>query len=211
MRACWLPVARTKAVALAVVLALSVTACSGGDDDDAESTTTSVPKAAVALDVTRAELVSPHQAKAPLDDGVRDDVAGVVEDLLLVTSAEPLVAGKAGGGFADLFTPDAAARAANEDREVFFDEGVPAFGRLRPTTKTIEMTGLAGTDDPAAALVVARYAWTVESAANPGDRIVRTGELSLVPGGDGWRIGAYTIVVTRTIADTTTTTTAATG
>jgi hypothetical protein len=55
-----------------------------------------------------------------------------VQDLLLITSAEPLAQGKAGGGFADLFTPDAGARAANHDRAVFFDEGVPTFGELDP-------------------------------------------------------------------------------
>jgi hypothetical protein len=76
------------------------------------------------------------------------------------------------------------------------------------------MTGLAGSEDPKTALVVATYTWDVSSAEHPGDRVVRTGELSLVPssaaGKTTWRIGAYTIAVERTVGDETTTTTATT-
>jgi hypothetical protein len=199
----------------AVALALAVAACSGGGDDDAKKDDTETSsaehvKASVDLDVTRAELVSPHQALGPLEGGTRDAVAGVVEKLLLVTSADPLAEGKAGPGFADLFTPDAGARAANADRAAFFDEGVPRFGDLKPTTATLELTGLAGIEDPKTQLVVAKFAWDVASATHPGDSVHRTGELSLVPSGNEWKIGAYTIVVTRTVNDETTTTTATT-
>jgi hypothetical protein len=201
------------AVAVAVALALAVTGCSGGDDDDAaeeaDTTTTTVVEPQVALRVTRAELVSPHAERGPLDGGTTDEVVDVVERLLLVTAARPLALGAAGGGFAALFTPDAGARAAGADRAAFFDEGVPSFGRLRRTTGTIEMTGLADFDGPAAALVVAQFDWSAASRERPGDRVERRGELSLVRQGGNWRIGAYTIAVTRTIGATTTTTTAA--
>lgn len=207
----------TRFAAVAVALALAVTGCSGDDDDgedatrdDTETSSTEFERPTVELTVGRAELVSPHAAMGPLDEPTKTAVTGVVEDLLLVTSAEPLGVGKAGGGFADLFTPDAGARAAGTDRSVFFDEGVPIFGELDAEEATLELTGLAGSMDPATALVIAKYRWNVTSAERPADRVVREGELHLIPDGDAWRIGAYTIVVTRTVDDTTTTTTATT-
>lgn len=205
----------TRLAACAFALALAVTACSGGDDDDrasreddTETSAAEFARASVELEVSRAELVSPHAAKSFLDVGTRDAVRDVVERLLLITSAGPLVEGKAGGGFADLFTDDAGARAANADRAVFFDEGVEDFGQLTPVEGRVGMSALAGSMDPATALVVARYVWTVEGES--GDRIARTGELSLVPDGGAWKIGAYTITVTRDLGGTSTTTTATT-
>ena len=199
--------------AIAAALALTVTACSGGgdaDEDDAETSAAEFEKPTVALHVERADLVSPHQARGPLDDDTADAVVDVVQRLLLVTSAEPLTSGEAGAGFADLFTPDAGERAANADRGVFFDEGVPTFGTLQPDLATIAMTGLAGTMDPSTQLVIATFRWDVGGSDRPDDRIVREGQLSLIPEDSEWKIGAYTIVVTRTIDDSTTTTTATT-
>lgn len=201
-----------KVRAVAVALALAVAGCSGDDDDagddDAETSSSTAVKAEVALEVTRAELVSPHQARGPLDAATRDAVGEVVERLLLVTSAQPLASGRAGAGFADLFTPSAGARAAGADRAALFDEGVPSFGELETETATVELIGLAGSMDPATALVIAKFTWAVASGERPGDRIARAGQLSLVPDDGGWVIGAYTVAVTRTIDDTTTTTTA---
>lgn len=205
-----------KLIAVAAALVLAATGCSGDDDDTVgkiATTTTAVAQADlpdVELDVIRAELISPHQALGPLDDATRDRVVDVVERLLLATSAAPLAIGKTGGGFADLFTPDAGARAANADRSVLFDEGVPRFGALRPVAGTVDLRGLADFAGPEAALVVATFDWTVESTERAGDRVQRRGELSLIPDGDDWRIGAYTIAVTRTIGSSSTTTTAAT-
>jgi hypothetical protein len=199
-------------LACALVLALAVTGCSGGDDDDdkddAETSSTEMVKAAVELDVTRAELVSPHAALGPLDGETKDAVTDVVEDLLLVTSATPLVEGKAGAGFADLFTGDAGARAAGDDRDVFFDEDVPRFGELTEEEASLELTGLAGTLDPAVQLVVAEFRWNVTSLERPLDRVTRSGDLHLIRDGDEWKIGAYTMIVTRTVDEVTTTTTA---
>lgn len=205
----------TRLAALAVALALAVTGCSGGGDDDdakddADTSSAEFVKPRVKLTVAKADLVSPHQALAPLDRPTKQAVTDVVEDLLLITAAGPLSAGKAGSGFADLFTPDAGARAAGPDRGVVFDEGVPSFGELRQEKATLELIGLAGSMDPATSLVVAVYHWTVTSVERPSDRIERKGELHLIPDGDAWKIGAYVLAVTRTVAGETTTTTATT-
>ena len=62
--------------------------------------------------------------------------------------------------------------------------------------------------DPATALVVASFVWDVASKLHPGDRVTRTGELSLIPVDGTWRIAAYKVTVKRTIDSITTTTTA---
>ena len=198
-----------------MALALTVAACSGGDDDDdagdTDSSTAEFERASVELAVERADLVSPHAARGPLDAGTRDAVAGVVEKLLLVASAQPLVEGKAGGGFADLFMPEAGERAANTDRSAFFDEADEVgerFGAIDTKTATVSMTALAGMADPATKLVVVSFRWDVTSKERPADRIFREGELSLIPVDGTWKIGAYTVVVRRTIGGSTTTTTA---
>jgi hypothetical protein len=216
-------------VASAVALALAVMGCSNGDDtpdDDTESSAAEFDQPTVDLTVASAELISPHKAKGPLDDATADAVAGVVEELLLTTSARPLGLGAIADDdhedeadekpaartddITELFTLDAGERATTTDRNVFFDEDVPPFGELVTDEATLHLRALAGTMDPATALVVARYRWNVTSAERPEDRVVREGELQLIPDGADWKIGAYTIVVTRTVEDRTTTTTATT-
>lgn len=201
----------TRLAAVAVALALAVTGCSDDDDakdDDTETSSAEFAKPEVELALTKADLVSPHRALSPIDDATKRAVTGVVEDLLLITSAGPLSAGKAGGGFADLFTADAGARAAGPDRDVVFDEEVPGFGELRQERANLELMALAGSMDPATSLVVAVYDWAVTSVERPSDRIERTGELHLIRDGGEWKIGAYVLAVTRTVDGETTTTTA---
>lgn len=197
----------------AVVLALALVAgCSGGGDDEAserdETSSTAFEQPTVALDVRTAELVSSRAARAALGDDVTSDITEVVEDLLLITSAGPLTLGRAGPGFAELFTPDAGARAAGPDRAAMFDEGLPSFGTLEPSNTSIGITALNGPFDNAPAFAVVDLQWDVGGSRRPGDRVVRTGELSLLLGEDGWKIAAYDLHVERTVDDETTTTTA---
>lgn len=210
-----MPPARLVGVALAA--ALTVSACSGGGDsaakkkkEDTEASSAEFTHAAVRLAVSKAELVSPHKALGPLEQSTTEDVVAVVQQLLLVTSAQPLVEGKAGRGLAELFTKDAAARVAGKDRPVFFDDGLPKFGTLTPVASRVTLTGLASTKDGTTALVIARFLYDVTSKARPANRVTRDGELSLIKVDGGWRIGAYAIAATRTIDGETTTTTAST-
>jgi hypothetical protein len=208
------PPARLLGVAL--VAALTVAGCSGGGDsatkkkDDTEASSAEFTRAAVRLAVSKAELVSPHKALGPLEQNTTEDVVAVVQQLLLVTAAKPLVEGKAGSGLADLFTKDAAARVTGHDRPVFFDDGLPRFGALTPVASRVRLTGLAGSQDPSTALVIARFLWDVTSTSHPANRVTRDGELSFVKVGHEWRIGAYAITATRTIDGATTTSTAST-
>ena len=204
-----MPLPKMTAVILASTLVFA--ACSGGDDDEdarEETSSTSYEQPAVALEVRSADLVSTHAARGPLPDDVTSEITEVVERLLLVTSAGPLTLGEAGAGFADLFTPDAGAAAAGEDRAAIFDEGLPSFGTLEPATSSIAITALNGAMTTEASFAVVDLQWDVGGSRAPGDRVVRTGELSLVRGEDGWKIAAYDLRVERTIADETTTTSA---
>ena len=152
--------------------ALAVTGCSGGGDsatkkkDDTEASSAEFTRAAVRLAVSKAELVSPHAKLGPLEQNTTDDVVAVVQQLLLVTSARPLVEGRSSGTLTDLFTKDAAAHAAGQDRPVFFDDGLPRFGTLTPVASRVMLTGLAGTQDPSTALVIAP-SLDVTSKAHP--------------------------------------------
>lgn len=201
-----------KLTAVVVALALAAACSGGGDDDDAaerdETSSTSFEQPTVALDVRNAELVSSHAARGALADDVTSEITEVVEQLLLVTSAEPLTLGHAGAGFADLFTPDAGARAAGPDRAAIFDEGLPRFGTLEPSNASIGITALNGPFDGTPMFAVVDLQWDVGGSRRPGDRVVRTGELSLLLGDDGWNIAAYDLHVERTVGDETTTTTA---
>ncbi len=207
-----------KALVVALAVALPLAACSSGDDDDAatkkdgtETSSEAFTKAGVHLGVSKAELVSPHQALGPLDKGTTDAVVGIVQKVLLLTSARPLAEGDAPAtGLGELFTADAGARVTGPDRKAFFDEGLPHFGGLKDVGSRVRLTALAGSDDPAPALVVAKYLWDVTNTDRPTDRVTRTGELSLVKQNGAWKIAAYTIVVRRTVEGETTTSTATT-
>ena len=204
-------------VGVALVAALTVTGCSGGGDsaakkkkDETEASSAEFTRAGVRLSVSATELISPHKKRGPLEQSTTADVVAVVQQLLLDTSAKPLVEGKAGAGVAELFTKDAGARVVGADRPVFFDDAVPRFGALTTVASRVHLTALAGTQDPSTALVIARFLWDVTSKAHPANRITRDGELSLIKVGGTWRIGAYAIAATRTIDGDTTTTTAST-
>src|SRR5260370_31752443 len=149
----------------ALVATMALTGCTSSAKKHVATKTSSesFTRATVKLEVSGAELVSPHQVLGPLDPAITDKVRGVVERMLLATSASPLVEGRAGGDFAELFTPDAGERAANSDRAAFFDEGLPGFGTLHMDTARVGLTGLAGTLDPATALGVAKSDWDVTS------------------------------------------------
>jgi hypothetical protein len=201
------------AVVLALLLALS--ACSGGGDDEDErdeTSSTSFEQPSVALEVRSADLVSSHAARAPLAGDVTAAITDVVEELLLVTSATPLALGDADDGVGELFTLDAGAEAVGADRPAIFDDGLPSFGELSVDDASIGITALNGPFDSTPVFAVVDLQWDVSGSRNPTDRVVRTGELSLVlDAGGAWKIAAYDLHVERTIDDETTTTTAEAG
>ena len=57
---------------------------------------------------------------------------------------------------------------------------------LKAVASRVRLTALAGTDDAAPALVVARYLWDVTNTDRPSDRVTRTGDLSPTDADFAW-------------------------
>ena len=203
-------VRRPLAAALASLL-LAAGACSSGDDEPQARPGISQQRAEVSdieLSVTGADLVSPHQNLAPLDEPVRLAVLENLQQVFDATVLRPLTEGEA-GSIQPLFTGDAAERAAGPDRAVLFDDGLPRVERLVADRADVRLTGLDGaTRRPA--MVIARIDWDVRDPDGEV-RVQRVGELTLVPVVASWLVRAYSVVSTRTTGAGTTTTTAAAG
>jgi hypothetical protein len=200
------PVARTLRCALALALCLLAAACSSGSKEHAKPGVIEqhAVRTPLALHVVAADEVGPSKAKAPLDEGNRTLALRTLQQTFDATLVRPVTKGTA-GSIAEIFSPDAAARATGPDRAVLFDEGLPPVRTLVATSTDVRLTALDGGSGPA--LIVAKINWDVHSADGKV-RIQRIGELSLAPIFGTWVLDAYTLVSTRTVGGATTTTTA---
>lgn len=201
------PLRRTLAVALVAVLA----ACSGGGDDaaeDAEVSERSAERPDIRLEVTRSELVSPHQARTALPEPAASQVTDVVQAFFQATVADAAVLGEPGDA-TSLLTEGALGRLRTKDYRALVDDHVGPVEGLEAERARVGLIGLSG-DDNAPALVVAAIDWRVRSL-DGAVRIERRGELSLVPvpgTRHGWQIAAYSVLTDRVVEGVSTTTTA---
>lgn len=197
-------------LAVALVAGLTLAGCSSGSDEPQARPGISQQRAdaaALELDVTAAEVVSPHQARGPLEGPTREAVLATLQKTFDATVVQALRDGR-GGSLQELFTGDAAERAAGPDRAALFDEDAGPVDELVLDKANVRLTGLHG-ETADAALVVAKIDWDVRSA-DGSIRVQRIGELSLIPVFGSWLVGAYTVITNRTAGGETTTTTAAT-
>lgn len=197
------PVRSRAALVVALTVTLVGASCSG-DDTATPSTTApeveSVPaEVELALDVTRAVVVSDGAAQADLADPTRADVVGVVTRFLQATAVDPMTTGEPATGVEELLTEEAAARLAGDDRRALVDEGITASDEVEVGRAEMELSALATGSDPQ--LVVARFALDLEGSGGVG--VQRRGELTLVPIEGSWRISAYEVVVDRSSAEPT--------
>jgi len=198
-----------RTVVTALLVALVAMACSSGTKEpQGRPGVTGTREINLRLQVTNAELVSPHQVIGPLATPTRDAVVDVLQKLFDATMIRPLT-GKPSGPVEALFTTDAAEHANGADRTVIFDEDVPEIPVAVADKRDVQLTALAG-DDNAPALVVARVDWHVRNKKGTVN-VWRSGELSLIPAFGTWVVGAYTLVVGRLVGGETTTTTVTTG
>ncbi|HUF33734.1 MAG TPA: hypothetical protein VMN58_11065 [Acidimicrobiales bacterium] len=190
-----------------IALVLFLAACSGDDDaspadpsDLSRATTTTLPD--LDLSLTRSELVSDSAARSELTDPVRAEVLGVVEELLESASLTPMVTGSVVGDLGALFTTDAGERAGGPDRHLMIDEGLPRSFRVEVLRSDVGLTGLGGAVEPVQ-MVVARVRLELRSVSWRGvevARVARSGDLTLIPTDDGWRISEYQVSVERDVA-----------
>jgi len=122
----------------------------------------------------------------------------------------PLRTGGPAGDLRPYFFGPAAARVVpgGPDRFAVIDENLPPVADLHQEAAVATLTALAGTDgimSVVTAGVDLRLAGDVDGAPVT---VVRTGELVLMPDAGVWRIDAYDIQVTRTLAQDRTTTAA---
>ena len=138
--------------------------------------------------------------------------AGVLDTLnryLEAAVLKPLRSGGPAGDLTPLFTSPAAQRVmtVGPDRFAFIDENLPPVSDVRAESVVAGLNGLAGPDGILSVVTAGLDLRLIGHIDGALVRVTRTGELVLMPEGGAWRIDAYDIHVTRTLADDTTTTT----
>lgn len=195
-----------RAVVAALVCSLLLGACSSDKEPKAKPGITEQHevKGDLELDVVAWDEVSPRKATGPLDDVTRAAAMKSLQATFDATLVAPLRTGKA-GSIDKAFTADAVAHAAGVDRAAIYDEGLPRVKHPVADKANVRLTALDGGAGPA--LVVAKIDWDVRSP-DGSVRVRRIGELSMIPVLGTWLVGAYTVITTRTVGGSTTTTTA---
>lgn len=138
--------------------------------------------------------------------------AGVLDTLNHYLEAGVLTPLRSGGPAGDLtpyFMGPATARvmAVGPDRFAFIDENLPPISDLRQEAAVAGLTALAGPDGVMSVVTAGLDLRLIGHVNGAPVTVVRTGELVLMPEGGTWRIDAYDIRVTRTLAEDRTTTT----
>ena len=138
--------------------------------------------------------------------------AGVLDTLnryLEAAVLRPLRSGGPAGDLTPLFTRPAVDRVmtVGADRFAFIDENLPPVSDVRAESAVAGLNALAGPDGTVSVVTAGLDLRLIGHIDGALVRVTRTGELVLMPEGGTWRIDAYDIEVTRTLADDTTTTT----
>jgi hypothetical protein len=175
----------------------------------APATTAPVPPPPIAFTGTGFDL---HTA-GPVGPAAFDAAwAGVIDTLNRYLEAGVLTPLRSGGPANDLsplFTPSTADRVmpGGADRFAFIDENLPPVSDVRAEAAVAGLTALAGPDGIMSVVTAGLDLRLMGHINGALVRVNRSGELVLMPEGGTWRIDAYDISVTRTVADETTTTT----
>lgn len=176
-------------LAAAVVLGAG---CSSGSTGSAPDE----PPASPSFTVSGVEVHSVAEPAPPLPDDVRTEVLAVLDEYLDRAMVSPLRSGQPAGDLGSLFTGGAAPRVAGPDRAAMVDEGLPRASDVRGLASTARLGALAGADDDIL-VVTATIDLRLQATGDDPLTIVRTGDLVLVPDGDGWKIDGYDLSTTR--------------
>lgn len=156
------------------------------------------------FDVHTAGKVSPATF-----DATWTGVLATLNRYLEAASLTPLRTAGPAGDLAPLFTSKAAERVVpgGVDRFAVIDEQMPQVSDLRGESVVARLAALAGADGTMSVVTAGLDVRLVGHVNGALVTVTRTGELVLVPQGGTWRIDAYDVKVTRTLADAVTTTT----
>ncbi|HEX7166738.1 MAG TPA: hypothetical protein VF230_07145 [Acidimicrobiales bacterium] len=193
-------------VALVVAAALAAPACSrkgdgGGDRQSAGKATTTTAAAPPVLTWT-VEGLDPNGTKAPGDDVVAA-VTATLNSYLATAVVAPLHTGTPAGDLTPLLSASALERVQTDPaaRAAFVDEGLPKATKITAETVKATLSSVAGPDE-VTALVAARLNLALHVVGPQIDvDIVRTGEVTLSPEADGWRIDSFLLHVERNSRD----------
>ena len=194
---------------MALVVAAALGGCSGRKGP-AAVTAPSPTAASIAFSVSGNEVAGVAPPGPAFPDDVRAKVTATLERYLGDAVVGPLRSGRPAGDLAAVFTGRALGRVNGPDRAALVDEGLPAAADLRADAAGARLAALA---DAANAVVVVTAAVDLRLRTGGDDdvTIVRTGDLVLVPDGDGWKVDGYDVRTTRDSPRGGPTTTAARG
>jgi hypothetical protein len=199
-------------VAALACLAMVAGACSKGGSKGAAgraTTTTEVP-VAVAFNVTSFDVEAAADPVAGAAAAAQDGIQATLNRWLDEAVLRPLRSGQPAGDISPFFTTPTRERiATTPDRAAFVDEGIPPVSGVRPGTASLAMVALADPDGNIP-LVSVHFDLTLGGTVEGTSLgVEHTGDLFMVPEGDGWLIDGYDIRSTRATEGATTTTTAA--
>jgi hypothetical protein len=138
--------------------------------------------------------------------------AGVLDTLNRYLDAgvlTPLRSGGPAGDLTPLFTSPAVDRVMRgPDRAAVIDENLPPTDDVRADAAVATLTALAGSDGVVSVVSASVDLRLTGQAAGAPVTVSRSGDLVLLPDGGTWKIDAYDIRASRTVAGEATTTTA---
>jgi len=179
-------------------------------DEPAEVVLAPVPPAGpVTFTGTAFNLHTAGRVAPAASDAAWEGVLETLNRYLEAAVLQPLRSGGPAGDLAPLFTSPAVQRvmAVGPDRVAFIDENLPPVSDLRQEAAVAGLNALAGPDGVLSVVTADLDLRLIGHVGGATVKVVRTGELVLVPQGGSWRIDAYDIRVTRAVGENTTTTT----
>jgi hypothetical protein len=184
--------------ACAVALLVTAPACSKKDDDDAARTPGATATTSPTNPPTLTWTVQGHEANGtqPPSDDIIASVKATLDAYLAQAIVAPLYTGTPAGDLSTIFTPVALERVVGDPtaRATLIDEGMPAAtDAIVAEAANVTLGSVAGPDG-VTAIIGAQVDLTVHATGPAIDvRIVRNGEMTLIPEGDGWRIDSFIV------------------
>ena len=151
-----------------------------------------------------------HAASPATQAAIDAAWAGVLQTLNRYLEAgvlTPLRTGGPAGDLSPLFTPLAVSQvmAVGPDRAAFIDEGLAPATDLRPHASVAKLSALIGPDGVMTVVTAALDLRLTGRIMESPVTVARRGDLVLLPEGGTWRIDAWDLTVTRTLAESVTT------
>jgi hypothetical protein len=200
-------------------LALVTVSCGGGGDDESEAktetSTTVTTEPPLEFELERGEaVVASAGGDVALDDKVQQAVVDASQKYIELAVLGPIVNGKIGKGYGNLFDAAVKGAATGADRAALTDEDIPKATET-PTVTAAPVRVDAIADATGQVLLLATtFDVDVRAETKNGEMsVIRNNELTFAPGPNGkWLITAYRVSAERDLPKAkTTTSTAAEG